>query len=318
MKTKQNLLWGIFLVVAGGLLLLNTLGVIENLPPTVAAVLFGAASLLFFIIYFASGVQQWGWLFPAMIFGGLAVTIVLGESGVAGDTVGAFWLLCIGLPFWVVFALDRRTNWWAIIPGWVMIVLSAVVLLADRVAGETVGAMVMLGIALPFLAVYLVNRSHWWALIPAFILGGIGIALLLVNRGSDELMGAVIMFAIALPFYFVYFRFKEHWWAIIPAGVMTSIGVVVLLASVGEPDTWMARLIGGILFLVMAFPFAILWLQRGQHPTSWAKYPAIGLLLMAFLTFVAGGHMDRIWPVLLIGVGVWLLFEQTRQPKLKS
>jgi hypothetical protein len=318
MKNKVSLLWGIFLVVIGGVLLANNLDLIADLPPMVAAGMFGVASLLCFIVYFASGVRHWGWLFPAIIFAGLTLTIILGEAGVEGNLVGALWLACISLPFWVILALDRKANWWAAIPGWVMIVLSVVVLLADRVAGETLGALVMLAIALPFFAVYLVNPRHWWALIPGFILGGIGAALLLVNRGNDELLAAVIMFAVALPFFLIYFRFKEHWWALIPAGVMTSIGIVVLLAGRAESDTWLVRMMGGVLFLVMAFPFAILWAQRAQHPTTWAKYPAIGLALAALLTFIWGAQMERIWPVVLIAVGFWLVYEQTKQPKLKG
>jgi hypothetical protein len=89
-------------------------------------------------------------------------------------------LFGIALPFLVVFLINR-SRWWALIPAWVMSLLGAVTLLADRVPGEALGAIVLWGIALPFLAVFLIDRSRWWALIPAGVLGAVGLIPLLIG-----------------------------------------------------------------------------------------------------------------------------------------
>ena len=317
MKQKRNnLIWGIALILFGGVYLLENLGLIPEFAPTVWGVVFAGVSLVCLVIYLTSGWREWGWLFPLFIFAGLAAVIFLGEAGIEGLWIGALFMAAMALPFWLVFLIDRE-NWWALIPGWVFAVLTAVILLSDSIAGETLGALVMLGIGLPFLIVFLVNRSHWWALIPAFILCGIGLALL-VNFKSDEWIGMVILLVIGLPFFFVYFNNPKQWWAVIPAGIMTTLGIIVPLSGLIESETWGPRLIAGVLFLGMAVPFAFLWLRRDRYPTSWARYPALGLLVLGLLALLFGPDMEWIWAVALILTGGWLLVRNARQPKLKG
>lgn len=317
MKQKRNnLIWGIALILFGGVYLLENLGLIPELAPTVWGVVFAGVSLVCLVIYLTSGWQEWGWLFPTFIPAGLAAVIFLGESGIEGFWIGALFMASMALPFWLIFLINRE-NWWALIPGWVLTVLTAVILLSESVAGETLGALVMMGIGLPFLIVFLLNRSHWWAIIPAVILCGIGLTLL-VNVRPDEWLGAVILFVIGLPFFFVYYRKPEQWWAIIPAGVMTALGIIVLLSGLIESETWGPRIIAGILFLGMATPFAFLWLQRERYPTGWAKYPAAGLLAMSLLVVLSGQNLDWVWAVALILAGGWLLVRNIYRPKLKN
>ena len=75
MKAKPvNIIWGIALVIIGGLFLAYNLGAFGTLPLNFWLVAFAGASLLFFITYLVNGVKEWGWLFPACIFGGVATT----------------------------------------------------------------------------------------------------------------------------------------------------------------------------------------------------------------------------------------------------
>lgn len=318
MRKYVNFIWGIALILVGGLFLLENLGFIAAFSPTVWAVLFAGASLLFFVAYFFNGVREWPWLIPATLLASVALVIWLAARGTADPFLGTIVLWGLSLPFWVAFVADRRANWWALIPGWITAVLGLIVLVADRLPGEVVGSLVLLSIALPFLVVYLSNRTFWWALIPAGVLGGIGVILLFVNQSSEVFIGTFVTLAIALPFYFVYFRFKEHWWALIPAGVMTTVAVVVLLANWADAFAWGGRLVTAVLFFGFAVPFALLWRQRSQNAADWAKYPAVGLVIAGLLSAALGARVELIWPLVLIIVGGWLLYETTRRPKLKG
>ncbi len=317
MKNKRsNLIWGLALILFGGVYLLVNLDVIPDFSPTVWSVVFAVVSLVSLVIYLTSGWQEWGWLFPIFVPGGLAAVIFLSESEVVGLWIGALFMASIALPFWLIFLINRE-NWWALIPGWIFSVLTAVILLSESAAGEILGALVMLGIALPFFIVFLVNRKQWWALIPAFILGGIGL-ILLFSRGQGEWIGAMILFAIGLPFLFVYLRRPDQWWAVIPAGIMATLAIIVLLSGLIESETWGPRVIAGVLFWGMALPFAFLWLRRDRYPTRWASYPALGLTVLGLLALIFGSDLEWIWAVALIVTGGWLLLKNARQPKLKS
>ncbi len=369
MKGKWvDIFWGIVLILLGGLFLTRNLGYIPDLSPILWSLVFAGTSVVFFVSYIAKGKEQWGWLFPALLSGSIAVIIWLAEAGRDGAFMGTLVLWTCAIPFFVAFALDRQKNWWGLIPGWVMGMIGAVVLFADTVRGEWIGALIMFGIALPFFIVYLANRQHWWALIPAYVLSVLGVIILASTSTSGEWIGAFFMFAIALPFYVVYlrnkefkwalipafvltalgivagissavqgefvgaffmfamallfaiiyWRQKENWWAQIPAGIFSSIGVVVLLGSWLNPESRLEEFIGVLLFLGIAATFGILWLQRGRYPVEWAKYPAVGFTIGSLLVLVLGRNPEIISAVALIVIGVWLLFENRRQPKLKG
>jgi hypothetical protein len=318
MKVQQNnWIWGIVLIVLGGLFLLESLGYIPNFAPMVWSAVFAVGSLFFFVMYFRNGLSEWGWLFPAMILGGLAIVIALADANVEGTWIGALFMACVSVPFWVGYGVDRQENWWAAIPGWVTAVLTLIILFSNQVAGELIGTLVMWSIALPFFVVYLTNRQHWWALIPGFVLGMVGLVVLLSNQVGGEWIGTLVMFAIALPFFAVYLYSRKQWWALIPAGILATIGLIVPFASQIEPDNTSARLVGVVLFLGMAAPFAFLWWRQKEYLTDWARYPAVGLILFALLTLVFGNQVETMWPVLLIGIGLWLLYNNSYRPKLK-
>ena len=112
MNTRwMNLLWGIVLIVAGLLFLAQNLDAIPEVPPLVWVGVFGLACVLFAITYAISGPHQWGWLFPALISGGVALTILLTEAGVSSSLVGVPVLASIGVPFhtWAMTATRQPT-----------------------------------------------------------------------------------------------------------------------------------------------------------------------------------------------------------------
>lgn len=308
MKAKYvNFIWGLVLILGGGLFLASNLGYLENRSPQLWTAIFTSASLLFFAGYFLNGVQEWGWLFPASIFGALALTIELSELGLQGSVVAAPILASIALPFAVAFVLEPRQRWWALIPAWVMVVLTSLMLFVERVPGEAVAALILFSIALPFLVVFLVDRSRRWALIPAFVLAAVGMIPLLATRLSGELMGAVVLMFIALPFFVVYFWSERNWWALVPAGILTSIALSLVLVLGGQFEPQEASLMTGVMFLGWSATFGVLWLRRASQPTDWARYPALGLLAAGVLALISRAGFQMFWPLVIIAVGVLIL-----------
>jgi len=260
-------------------------------------------------------VRNWGWLFPALIFASLALVLTLAEKGYDDPLMGAPILASVAIPFYVAFGWEPRKNWWALIPAWVMTVLTLIVFLAERVPGEIIGSLFLFAIGLPFLVVFLMNRSQRWALIPAFVLIVLSVIILLSNQTSGEYIGALVLFAIALPFFVVYFWNRTNWWALIPAGVMTSLALITFLVPALNANKLKEGVIGGVLFLGIGLTFLALWLLRKAHPTSWAIYPALGAGLLAIASFVGSTGFENIWPVIVIAAGVVLLYFGIRPRK---
>lgn len=314
---RNNLVWGVVLVLLGGLLLIQNLGIIPEFSEGVWAIILGAACIFFIAIYLLNGTENWGWLFPIFITGGLALTAALSLTNVNPIWVGAAFMASASVPFWIVYLFNRKEHWWALIPGWATAILTLIILVSNVWSGEIIGALVMWAIALPFIFVYLRNREHWWALIPGFIMAGLGVVVLMTSRGAEAIIGTFVLLVIAAPFFAVFFFTKGNWWAIIPAGIMATLALIVPFAAGVEDDSFEARLVAVFMFLGFSIPFGWLWLRRSIYPTTWAKYPAAGLIVAAIVTLALGTVIENGWPIILIVIGAWLLYDNMRQPKLK-
>lgn len=316
-RKRSNLLLGLALIALGSLLLLESLGLLSNLSPLLWTAVFAAASLTFLGAFLYSGREQWPWLIPASAAGGLALVTVLSLTGVDGIWLGALFMASISIPFGLIYLLNRQEHWWALIPAWATAVLTVIILISEQWAGEIVGALVMWSVALPFFFVYLRNRKHWWALIPGGITAGVGLIVLLASQGSEELIGTLVLLMVAAPFAAVFFLTRGQWWAVIPAGILTTVALIIPLAAAAGEGAFAEQLVGAVLFLGSALPFAWLWWRRDAYSTAWAKYPAVALAAAAFLTLLLGGVIENSWPVILIIIGAWLLVDNVRQSKLK-
>jgi hypothetical protein len=144
-------------------------------------------------------------LLGAYIAGAIAAIVLVSIwlSDVAdGKLVAVTVLLLIAAPFAAVWWRDRK-QWWALIPAYVMLAVSGVVLIGDagdEAGGMLVTAYVMFAIAAPFVVVYLLDRANWWALIPAGVLGIIGVGAAISALTSGDISENAIALLLALAF----------------------------------------------------------------------------------------------------------------------
>ncbi len=270
-RSWSTMVIGLVLVLMGGLFLLQNIGWLPEIGLQIWSGIFLGAGLVFLIMFLVTGMRQWGWLFPASIMAGLAAVILITETRFggarSGELAGATFMASVSLPFWLVFLFDMQKNRWALIPGWVTAVLTGIILMANQVQGEILGAAVLLSVALPFLVVYLLD--------------------------------------------------KQRTWALIPAGILFALGLISFLAGVFEIANLDERFIAAMSYLVLALPFVVLWTMRDRLRSDWAKYPAVGLLVLSLLSLFLGDRMGIVWAVMLMLVGGWLLLSAMR-PKLKG
>ena len=315
MKTNRlSLFWGILLIGSGiAFAVLQQTNYFDRLPDSVWMWVFAFVSFAALVTYLVSGWKQWGWLFPFGVFGGLAVTVALAVNNVDSAAVGSPLFVGLLIPFAAADLQDRAKNWWALIPGGVMLFLALVTLLVDNVGGEWVGAAFLFLIALSFFIVYLGNRTRMWALLVTYILFVLSIAPALASFSGNAVayFGSIVLLAVALPFFVVYFRYADkNWWAIIPAGVTTTLAIVATLGTAGWIRDELTGSYTGAIFLGgLAATFAVVWLR---HAKDWAKIVAVVLAVLAVASVFFASYNELFWPLAFILGGGYLLYTALR------
>ncbi len=203
----------------------------------------------------------WGVL---LIFGG--VLFLLQNLGIFQGG-GLFWTIVFGLGglFFLSVFLDNRIQWWALIPGFILIGVAFLVGLDTFFPNfsENIGGFIIVGaIGLSFILVYVVNRSNWWALIPAGVMLTTA-AVILFEDGSEMVTGGVFFIGLGLTFALVAILPTPQGalkWAWIPAAVLFVMGLA-FFATVAELMKYLwpsALILIGLFFIYRAF------LSRGR------------------------------------------------------
>lgn len=178
---------------------------------------------------------------------------------------------------------------------------------------------------LGFLVGYLVRRQEWWRVIPGFLLLAVGGIIFLATRATTDMwLGAVLLVGLALAFAVIYFSDRrERWWALIPGGALVVTVIVVLLGNKLSP-----AYLGAVLFGGLGLVFLLIYVLAAERAKlRWSLIPAGVLLIMGLVSLAAGVRQAnpaseqwvRLWPILLIALGVLLLgFAITRSGKPTS
>ncbi len=180
-RLDYRILFGLLLMLAGGLLLTERLGYISRASDLfwgIAFLLGGAA----FVSMFVGG--QWWAVIPGLTLVGIAGSILL-PSPWNGIAV----LAAIALSFWLIY-LTKRDFWWAIIPAGVLTTLTIIAWLPARNDTQE-GFVLFLGLALTFSLLALLGQR--WAFWPALVL-------------------AVFALFFGIPALFPYLHFAEYLW----------------------------------------------------------------------------------------------------------
>ena len=295
MPDKQNSLMGVY----SGVLLLGV------------AATFG-------ILWLRRKTQPTDWAkYPAAgLFVLSILAFILGNGwNTISDTTKAIGFAVASIVFFIGYFMNGLRKW-----GWLfpILICAAMALtmgmsISNMEESSLMGAPILVSIALPFYVGFALDRKRWGLLIPAIIMTIVTILSLTVDSGLEDVS---VMFIFALPFFVVYLWSKKNWWAFIPAGIFASFGLLTVLEDLfpheeyaSLPNTLSWDVYIWVLFLGFAATFGVPWLHRKSQPTDWTKYPAVGFLAIAILSFILGERFQEFWlaTVMLVTGSMFLL-----------
>ena len=186
----RGVIWGGLLILLGGFLLVDQFADLTEWIWVAALVFSGMVAL---VVYLSD--RSDGWLlltaYILLVIAGLVTLTTF--NLLTDDLVAVYVLLAIALPFLVVFLRDR-SQWWALIPAYVLLAVALMNCLMEAgiLSDLLVPGYVMFAVAIPFFVVYGRNTKQWWALIPAGILTIIGI-MFFISEAAVQYIGAVLL-----------------------------------------------------------------------------------------------------------------------------
>ncbi len=198
----------------------------------------------------------------------VGILLLLQNLGILVGGVALIWSLIFGiggLIFLYIF-LTNRTQWWAIIPGFTLLGLAALIALDQfwPQVGDVLGGTIFLsGIGLAFWVIYFINRKHWWAIIPGGVMFTLALIAGLESVFEGAELGGVFFVGLGLTFAILYLvptpqgRMK---WPLIPAAVLVVMGALITAAATGS----LAYLGGAVLILVGLYSLFRIFVSRPQ------------------------------------------------------
>src|SRR5207248_3913150 len=98
-----------------------------------------------------------------------------------------------------------------------------------------------------------------------------------------------------------------RWWLLIPGGTLLTLGADAALESVVPDDA-----IGGVFLFGLALTFLVVALAPPPGSRTWAFAPAAVLGILGVITLTSSRLGGVVWPLLVIGAGVFLLVRALR------
>jgi hypothetical protein len=196
---RSRTLWGCVFIAGGILFLLQSLNVLKG-EDFFWGLMFGLIGGLF-LASFVGNRHQWWLLVPGMLFLGIGVTLLfeaLLPSKTADILSGLLILGSLGVSFWLIYLLSP-VNWWAIIPGGVMITLAIVSVLDEVYPDKDTGGVFLIGLGLTFGLLGILPRLRMrWAFIPALVLFIIGCIILASTFSAINYLWPVLLILVGL------------------------------------------------------------------------------------------------------------------------
>jgi hypothetical protein len=144
-------------------------------------------------------------------------------------------IFCLaGAVFLYALIIDRQENWWAVIPGMVLLGLALTIVVSSiRWLDDLSGSIFLGSISAAFWIVYLMNRKHWWGIIPGGVLATL--ALIAGATGAFAAYSGVLFFlGLSATFALVALLPKggeRMSWPWIPAGVLFALASVIAMSA---------------------------------------------------------------------------------------
>jgi len=141
----------------------------------------------------------------------------------------------------------------------------------------------------------------------AMILIGAGVLFLLGQFAFFPGFGDIVLLLIGGIFLYAYFTTKPAYRIgfLIPGAILTGIGVGTFLEHMPGIDLLFG---GNIVAITLGLGFCAIWFFDRRH--WWSLIPG-GIILLGGLSSLF--QVGALWPIILIGLGVYLLYEQTRK-----
>jgi hypothetical protein len=141
----------------------------------------------------------------------------------------------------------------------------------------------------------------------AMILIGVGVLFLLGQFAFFPGFGDIVLLLIGGVFLYAYFSTKPAYRIgfLIPGAILTGIGVGTFLSHLPGIDLLFG---GNIVAITLGLGFCAIWFFDRRH--WWSLIPG-GIILLGGLSSIF--RVGALWPIVLIGLGVYLLYEQTRR-----
>jgi hypothetical protein len=205
-RLRLGILWGVLLIAGGVLFLLDSLGIVA-VGMVLWPALFAFASLAFLFIFATAPQTNWWAAIPGFVLLGLTGTIALDRLApeVAGGWSGGLFLGGIALAFWVIYLVNRE-QWWAVIPGGVLLTLALVAGLSSVFEGLEVGGIFFFGLGLTFALLAILPTPEGrltWAIIPAIVLLVMGA---LITAAAAQLINYLWPVALVLGGLYLLYR----------------------------------------------------------------------------------------------------------------
>lgn len=209
-KIQPRLVFGILMIGAGILFLLQSLGFLEGASSIFWALAFAVAGGVFLYVYLTDRTHWWT-VIPGLTLLGIGEIIAVDHFFPQYDDIlGApVLMIFISLSFWIIY-LTNRENWWAIIPGGVLLSIGIFIGAESFVPGDGEVGILFLGMGLTFVVLaYLPSQEGRlrWALVPAAVLILMGVIFLgtaiatleIIIPAAMVLVGLYLIYRIARP-----------------------------------------------------------------------------------------------------------------------